>query len=183
MIITTKLKDGTRFLSLSILSLSGWAGMLNPVQALSVSQCTFTNITPGTIVKSSTGLKALEASTGFFGGSNDGITGSVDLDCNRPNALVSIGLPTLNSAPATFNPTISQALVQDINNPTATGTSITNGGGPFNHAPWAGQPTAPFRIGKGPQTLRIGMIVGDNSIGSPPGGFYSYSTVLTVVPN
>ena len=182
MIITAKLKDGIRFLCLSIVSLSGWAGMLNPVQAQSVSQCTFSRITPGIIVKSSTGLKALEASNGLLEGSN-GSTGSVALNCTGPGTLVSIGLPTLNFAPTGFIPTIKHALVQDISNITATGNMfVSNGGGSFTHAPWAGRSTARLSIIKGNHTLSIGMIVGENIIGSPPSGLYSYSTVLTVVP-
>ena len=175
MVITAKLKDRVYCLSLSLFSLFGYIGVLYPAQAA----CTFSNTTPGQLVKSSSGLKALEASAGLLGGL-DGLTGQVRLDCTN-GGLLSIDQPKRVSAPASFTPTISHALVQLDN--TTMHTFASNGGGQFAHVPWAGRSTSPITVPIGIHTLTIGMIVGENNSSFIPSGIYSYTTTLNVVPN
>ena len=164
-----------RFLKVGMLSLLGWVEVIIPVQAA----CTFSNTTPGQIIRSSSGFKAMESSAGLLGGS-DGMTGQVTLDCTNGGALL-IAQPNRINAPSSFIEPVTHALVQLDN--TSFHTFVSNGGGQFPHAPWIGRSSAPLKIPPGVHLLTTGIIVGELVSGFLPSGTYTYRAALTIVPN
>lgn len=157
-------------------SLTGNALAASPIYA----QCIINNTVSGQIVQSNSGLQAVEASGGILGGAS-GSPGQITLNCTTPT-LLTVLPPVKITAPSGFNPTVQQAIVQL--NGTSAYTATSNGGGQFSHTPWGNNATAPLTIPSNTSSVvNLGLIVGQQTQGTPAPGTYSYRLQLLLTPN
>ena len=148
----------------------------SPVHA----QCVVNNTTPGQIVQSNSGLQAVEASSGILGGAS-GSAGQITLNCTVSTSLTILP-PVKITAPSGFNPTGQHTIAQL--NGTSAYTASSNGVGKFSHAPWGNNSTAPLTIPANTSSVvNLGLIVGQQTQGSPASGTYSYTLQLMLTPN
>ncbi len=157
-------------------SLTGNALTGSPVHA----QCVVNNTTPGQIVQSNSGLQAVEASGGILGGAS-GSAGQITLNCTV-STLLTILPPVKITAPSSFNPASQHAIAQ-LNGTSAYTASFT-GTGKFSHAPWGNSSATPLTIPANTSSVvNLGLIVGQQTSGTPAPGTYSYTLQLMLTPN
>lgn len=141
--------------------------------------CVFSNTTNGSIAQPSPSAGWVEASGGIPG-LNTGTAGTTIINCSNASQLT-IGVPTLVTAPGSFNPTILEALVYDGTNFTRSSST----GGTFDNSAWAqGSITGLTIPANSNINLKIGIIAGTNTnTQGVPSGTYQYNVQLTATPN
>ncbi len=185
-----KIKTSLRILGLAVIGAVATASQVHaqsvdvPFDGSVGNSCTFGAPVGGTLAPRANN-KAMEASTGVAGlATPTGTAGSVSISCIFGGSLT-VATP-VGTAPAGYTPAVTQSVVELASDGSATSA---NTGGNFNAA-WAAFPTAALAIPADtgtPETLNVGMVIGQNAGGGAatniPPGLYNYSVTVTVTPN
>jgi hypothetical protein len=154
--------------------ISGLATVWFVSSASAVRACTVKVSAPGVLVQSTTGKRAVEASSG------SGTPAALSVDCPISHSL-QIDPPIVTTAPAGFTPTILQSYL-DI--PSQGLRAIASNGSAFTHAPWNQASSAVINVDVTSEVpATVGVIAGNDVVGSSPPGNYAYTAVITIFPN